>query len=93
VHFFQAQRERQDFADRLFKRADRRDLRADVHLQPPQAQVFQPGRPRVNGLDCVEGDADESGMLQANPRAAPGRTGIKSSTSQCNGRSHFKVRQ
>lgn len=37
-------------------------------------------------------DPDESGMLQANPQAAPGCTGIKSPTSYSNGRSHFKVR-
>ena len=58
VPFFQSSHQRQHFAHGLLKRTDLRDLGADVHLQPPQAQVLQLARPRVNALDLLERDAE-----------------------------------
>ena len=58
VLLFQPRHQRQHFAHRLLERLDFRDLRADVHLQPAQAQVLQFARPRINALDLLEGDAE-----------------------------------
>ena len=48
----------QHFFDGLLERLDRRQLRADVHLQPAQLKVLQSRRARVNALDVLEGDAE-----------------------------------
>ena len=54
----QPRHQRQHFAHRLFEGADFGDLRADVHLQPAQAQMLQLARARIDALDLLEGDAE-----------------------------------
>ena len=58
VPLLQPRHQRQHFAHGLLERADLGDLRADVHLQPAQAQVLQLARPRIDALDLLEGDAE-----------------------------------
>ena len=58
VFVFQALHQRQHFAHGLLERIDVRDLRADVHLQSAQAQVFQFAGARVDAFDFLERDAE-----------------------------------
>ena len=50
--------QRQNLAHGLLKWAGLRDLRADVHLQSAQAQIFQFARAGINALDLLELNAE-----------------------------------
>ena len=58
VFFRQPSHQRQDFSHRLFKRRHGGHLRADVHLQSAQPQIFQLARAGINALDLLERDAE-----------------------------------